>query len=219
MSDKEKERLEFLAGEGGLRRSDGYPIVCPMRITGGIYARRRIRAPGGEVRPTQDKVRAALFSILAARISGTRFLDLFAGSGAVGLEAVSRGASGVCWVEKARPVFSVLKQNVADICGPSADMGKGCEFQCVLNDAKAFLRRGFTGAPFDMIFADPPYRKGDLPGLMDAIRDGAWLTPGGVMIIEQGAGEAEAVAGGWRMVDERTYGGTRLRMFQREMKP
>ena len=87
-----------------------------MRITGGILRGRKIRTPGNKIRPTQDKVREALFSILDDKVCKAGFLDLFAGCGAVGLDAWSRGAASVYWVESDRRVLSTLKQNVQQLC-------------------------------------------------------------------------------------------------------
>jgi 16S rRNA G966 N2-methylase RsmD len=88
-----------------------------MRITSGIWGGRQVCVPKGPVRPTQDRVREALFSILQSRIGGASFLDLYAGSGAVGLDALSRGAARVCWVEGDRKVFDVLRRNVCALLG------------------------------------------------------------------------------------------------------
>jgi len=95
-----------------------------MRITGGIYCRHEIKVPKVGCRPTQDMVREALFSILGARIANCRFLDLFAGSGAVGLEALSRGAESVCWVESNRRTLALLKGNVERIAGKGREASR-----------------------------------------------------------------------------------------------
>ncbi|MBI3987315.1 MAG: RsmD family RNA methyltransferase, partial [Lentisphaerae bacterium] len=141
-----------------------------MRITGGVLGGRRLRVPSGPVRPTQDRVREALFSSLAAFIPGARVLDLFAGSGAVGLEALSRGAAFVCWVESNRRVFAVLHENIRTLAGdasarmgPKEDAGglpPGIDpavAGLVLREALDFLSAAPPEAPFDLVFADPPY--------------------------------------------------------------
>ena len=104
-----------------------------MRVTGGSISRREIRVPNG-IRPTQDKVRAALFNSLGEAIVGTRVAELFAGSGALGIEAWSRGAALVCWVESDRRVLSTLKENVQSLC-----VG-GAPTEVRLSDAVAFVK-------------------------------------------------------------------------------
>lgn len=124
-----------------------------MRVTGGILRGRRIMVPGNLARPSQDRVREALFSVLGNAVEGAEFLDLFAGTGAVGLEAWSRGAGFVCWVESNRRVLSLLRSNLRLLCGDSSTT------QIVGADAARFLRKGLAKRRFDIIFADPPYDK------------------------------------------------------------
>jgi len=116
------------------------------------------------IRPTQEKVRQALFSALGEKIEGCRFLDLFAGTGAVGLEAWSRGASSVCWVEIDARVFSVLRRNVLHLCVSQGDANgneagaSSIKTRTVRADAVKFLSKtGRESALYDVIFADPPY--------------------------------------------------------------
>jgi len=208
-----------------------------MRITGGRLRGRRIKAPAGVVRPTQDRVKEALFAMLGTRVAGVRFLDLFAGSGAVGLEAWSRGAGFVCWVESDRRVLSVLKGNVEHLCESGVRIS-GC-------DAVGFVKKRFAGRQFDIIFADPPYdrvsgiRHPEVKGrnegrgwaerLLNAVREGDMLVPGGLFILEdavavKGAECLEHESGnrglpalcpsGWVVVSERAYGDTKLRFFR-----
>ncbi len=187
-----------------------------LRIIGGAFGGRRLKVPTGiTVRPTQDRVREALFSSLQDQFPGVWFLDLFAGSGAVGLEALSRGASRVCWVEGDRRVHSILKSNVILLAGE--DVAAACRFQ----DVFAFCRswRGERG--FDIIFADPPYARttaeGTLAGrLLAEVGACGLLADKGLVIIEQGVREPEAEAEGWCLVRERSYGKSCLRMYRRE---
>ena len=125
---------------------------------------RRIKAPDGAVRPTQDRVREALFSMLGDRVPGCRFLDLFAGSGAVGIEAWSRGAAFVCWIEAHPRVCAVLKKNVSDLCD-----GRTRVLRC---NAEPFLKKWLEEEPFHIIFADPPYQRQPHEGLL-AYRSGS----------------------------------------------
>ena len=188
-----------------------------MRITGGVLGGRRLLAPAGNrVRPTQDVVRAALFSALGTRVAGCRFLDLFAGSGAVGLDAWSRGARFVCWVEADRRAFGVLQENVLALCGPDA----GDRARTVRADALRFLAAGSGGAPYDVAFADPPYdppERGDwLAALAEALARGATIAPDGLWVMETGRRCACDPPPGWALARDRTYGETRLLVLRKE---
>lgn len=187
-----------------------------MRVTGGRLRGRRLEAPPAGVRPTQDRVREALFSMLGAALDGARFLDLFAGSGAVGIDAWSRGARSVCWIESNRRVLAVLQRNVAALC----DTGAG---RVIGLDAWNALARGMAGGPFDVVFADPPYAEGPEGGQALAVRllgelrrAPRGLGPRGIVFIEQaGRFEAGACPAGWVLLRDRAYGRTRLLAFQR----
>lgn len=188
-----------------------------LRITGGGLGGRRLRVPPGDgVRPTQDRVREALFSSLQPIIQGTAFLDLFAGSGAVGLEAWSRGAERVCWVEQDRRVFATLKGNVEALLGSEAAVDCRCQ------DVFAFCRgwRGERG--FDVIFADPPYaERGAGAGLAGRLLEALsgdrqpLVAPGALLVLEQGAREPVPEAAGWEFLREREYGRTCLRTYRK----
>ncbi|MBN2301468.1 MAG: 16S rRNA (guanine(966)-N(2))-methyltransferase RsmD [Lentisphaerae bacterium] len=187
-----------------------------MRVTAGKIGGRRIRVPAGAVRPTQDRVREALFSILGDKISGCRFLDLFAGSGAVGLEAWSRGADHVSWVEADSGVFRQMKQNIKELI-------KNERSSMFRMDAIMFLNRGLE-MNFDIVFADPPYEwlcakpasQGCTAIILRALAAGAVLAEGGIVIIEQAkdASKVDAARFGWVQIDDRTYGDTRLDIFK-----
>ncbi len=188
-----------------------------LRITGGDLGGRRLRVPPGEgVRPTQDRVREALFNSLQPVIAGVAFLDLFAGSGAVGIEAMSRGARRACWVEQDRRVFATLEANVDTL------VGRGATVECRCQDVFAFCR-GWRGAHgFDVIFADPPYAAhgagAGLAGrvLTQLLAGGGHplVAPGALLVLEQGAREPAPEAVGWVLVREREYGRTCLRTYR-----
>lgn len=154
-----------------------------MRIIAGRFGSRRLAAPAGEAtRPTSDRLRETLFNVLAPRIEGCAFLDLYAGSGAVGIEALSRGALRVEFVERVPPALKMLRANLGSL-------GLKAGFRIHAGDAWAFLRRGYTGAPpaFDVIFLDPPYDAAEeyvaTLGLLGGAAEGL-LTGGGVVIAE-----------------------------------
>jgi 16S rRNA (guanine(966)-N(2))-methyltransferase RsmD len=194
-----------------------------MRITGGNLGGRLLKSPPGEARPTQDKVRQAIFSALGEFTVGVRALDLFAGCGTLGLEAWSRGAVEVVLVESDRRTLDVLKENMRQLC-PEA----GAKVRCVGSDVFKFLEiltQGKSGAGntagglFDLVLADPPY---DRPGLqrwlektLPALEAGPILRAGGFLVFEMGAYEQPAERVGWTLIWDRTYGGTRVVMYRR----
>ena len=185
-----------------------------MRVTGGELGGRRIRVPGGAVRPTQDRVREALFSSLGGRVAGARVLDLFAGTGALGIEAYSRGASTVTWVEQDPAVFRILRANVVNLCGDDPGL------RVIRRDAYRFLRQDPIGPGFDLVLADPPYRgRGQGGGagetLLPLLAAGRILEPAGCLVLEQGADEPVAEPAGWTLARDRAYGNTRLLMYTR----
>jgi 16S rRNA (guanine966-N2)-methyltransferase len=121
-----------------------------MRIISGTYRSRPLAAPAGlATRPTSDRLRGTLFNVLAPRICSAVFLDLYAGSGAVGLEALSRGAASVTFVERAAAALEVLRGNLGRL-------GIQNGFDLSRSSARAFLT-SYRGQPFDIIFLDPPY--------------------------------------------------------------
>jgi len=184
-----------------------------VRITGGILRGRTLHAPQGErVRPTSDKVRQAVFNILAhgdlaLELGGARIADLFAGTGALGLEAISRGAAFCLFVDDHAESRALLRENV-EAFG--------------LTGATKIWRRDATdlgpmspgaGGPFDLVFLDPPYRKGLIAPALQSLR-GGWLAPGAIAVAEIAADEDVPPTEGFTTLDERAYGETRV-MFLR----
>jgi 16S rRNA (guanine966-N2)-methyltransferase len=184
-----------------------------MRITAGHFKGRTLHAPEGErVRPTSDKVRQAIFNILAhgdlaLEFGGARIADLFAGTGALGLEAISRGASFCLFVDDDAESRAVLRTNV-EAFG--------------LTGATKIWRRDATdlgpmspgaGGPFDLVFLDPPYRKGLIAPALASLRAG-WLAPDALLVAETAADEDVSSPEGFTVLDDRVYGETRV-MFLR----
>jgi len=186
-----------------------------MRITGGEFCGLPLRAPKGDrVRPTQDRVREAVFSMLGAKVPGARTLDLFAGTGAMGLEAASRGAANVVWVEQDKRVAEVLKQNAAML------EKSACQANVVCDEAARFLKRRPDPAAFDLVFADPPYDWVANTGwqkIMDALASGV-LADGGLFVAEQSAGQPAWSGEGWETLRDKEYGGTRITIYRKESK-
>jgi 16S rRNA (guanine(966)-N(2))-methyltransferase RsmD len=149
-----------------------------MRIIAGTHRSRILKAPSGvETRPTSDRLRETLFNVLAPRIKGAHFLDLYAGSGAVGIEAISRGAVHVTFVEQAPPALKILRTNLASL---SITTGYRIESAKV----SAFLRAAAKSQQqFDLIFLDPPY---DLSGEYESTLStiDTLLAPEGLVIAE-----------------------------------
>jgi len=146
-----------------------------MRVIAGRYKGRRLKAPTWEgLRPTSDKLRETLFNILAPRIAGARLLDGYAGTGAVGIEALSRGAASVVFVERDRRALALLAENIAacDAAGYTIETG----------DVATVLRR-WNGAPLDLIWLDPPYDNTDTLDALDAAAHA--LAPEGLVVLER----------------------------------
>jgi len=146
-----------------------------MRIIAGEWRGRSIEAPPGmATRPTADRVRETLFSMLASRLGsfeGLRVADLFAGSGALGLEALSRGAVSATFVESDPQAGAVIRRNAEKL---------GASFQVLAGSALALPRSD----PFDLVFADPPYAAGSGSPVVAAVANACWLAPGGWMSVE-----------------------------------
>ncbi len=132
-----------------------------------------------QVRPTSDRLRETLFNVLAPRIEGSRFLDLCAGSGAVGIEALSRGAAHVTFVDRSRKMCGLIESNL-DLCGVPED-----ETEVILAEAAEFLRRASTKGEqkWDIVFFDPPYAIDYLP-VLAAFGTGALLHHEGLLVVE-----------------------------------
>ena len=157
-----------------------------MRIISGIAKGRRLQVPAtNEVRPTTDRVREALFSHLGDRVRDGIILDLFAGSGALGLESLSRGAAAVSFIEKSRTVFGCLSQNVSNL-------GFGQRCSCHLSDAMKWLKEHRHRLPqYDLIFLDPPYATDLLPLALAEIAQFRFLAPDGIIVAEHSASDKE----------------------------
>ncbi|MFC1467156.1 16S rRNA (guanine(966)-N(2))-methyltransferase RsmD [Verrucomicrobiota bacterium] len=188
-----------------------------MRITSGILGGRTVKVPIKYVRPTQERVREALFSSLAGRVTGARVLDVFAGSGALGLEAWSRGAASVTFVEKQGVVFNTLRANVESLKknGPDGTVS------CIKMDALLFLKKPSAGQ-YDLIFVDPPYDDDVFEATLNGIAAKSLLAPGGLLVYEMRSKkwlvkaplEFLAASDQWELVKQKTYGEACLLMIQ-----
>lgn len=150
-----------------------------MRVIGGAYRSRRLRTvTGPDVRPTSDRLRETLFNVLGARVRDSRFLDLCAGSGAVGIEALSRGARHAVFVEQSRRACEVIEANLGAL-------GIADQATLICRDAMAALKQpGLASAPFDLVFFDPPYASGLYPTVLNRLAEGALVAGGGLVVVE-----------------------------------
>ena len=156
-----------------------------MRIIAGLYRSRQLKSPAGlATRPTSDRLRETLFNVLAPRITGARFLDLYAGSGAVGMEALSRGAAAVTFVERSAPALKILRENLQNLgIREHAHVYAG---RAGAEMVGAFLRSAERGG-FDIVFLDPPYdAAGEYEKTLNLLSEstGKWLSAGAVVIAE-----------------------------------
>lgn len=184
-----------------------------MRITGGTLGGRTLEVPRGDaIRPTQDRVREALFSMLQCEIPGAEFLDLFAGTGSAGLEALSRGAASATFVEMNPRHLAVLRHNL-ELLGANAGAAT-----VVRADAYRWIAN-YAGAGFTVAFADPPYALGEDRGYASVLATLAArgvVRPGGLFIAEMTAVQRAEETAGWELLRDRTYGKTRLSVWRRE---
>jgi len=169
-----------------------------LRIIGGEWRGRKLTFPDVEgLRPTTDRVRETLFNWLQPVIQGARCLDLFAGSGALGMEALSRGAAVVQFIDRERRAVQSLKENLALL--------RSTRGEVLQVDALSYLRG--EARPFDVVFLDPPFRQGLLQPCLEQLCQGGWLAEHGRIYIEveQEGGEPE-MPEGWEMVRRKQAG-------------
>ena len=176
-----------------------------VRIIAGRWRGRRIPVPDlPELRPTPDRVRETLFNWLQGALPGTRCLDLFAGSGLLGLEALSRGAAEVVAVERSPRAADALRRAATELGATG--------LQVRVEEAQAYLRG--TPRPFDIVFLDPPFASDLLPGLLAQLTAG-WLAPAAWVYLESGTGEAvSALPPGWEAYREGRAGEVHYRLVR-----
>lgn len=177
-----------------------------LSVTAGVHRGRRLRVPPG-IRPTTDRVRAAVFDALQGP-PPERVLDLFAGSGAFGIEALSRGAAHACFIERSRRAAVAIKQNLALL-------GLNDNASIVVGDARRVALA--RGAPFGLVFADPPYADDPWVRLFDVLEIPGVLTHDARVVTETSSRRGAPVAPfGWRCLKERRHGDTTFAIYIRE---
>ena len=176
-----------------------------MRVIAGQAKGRELVAPKGmRVRPTSDRVRQSLMDILAPWTVGRVWLDLFAGTGAVGIEALSRGARRVVFVENDRRALSALEANLR-----RTGLMDGADVRR-LSVAQALPALAAEGWSFDVIFADPPYERGLVDETVSRVGSMSLLAPGGLLVVQHSSRERPVAPSGWRVVREASFGETVL---------
>ena len=199
-----------------MRFSDPKPShrLAGLRIVGGVHRGRRLAVPFGDVvRPTSDRAREALFNILSHggfAAGGLPFadrpvLDAFAGTGAFGLEALSRGASAAAFIDNGREALAALRRNISAL-------GEGDRAHVIRGDATRPPRAGFACA---LAFLDPPYRSGLAAAALAGLAAAGWLAGDALAVVEIAASEEFASPAGFARVDERLYGAARLVVLRR----
>ena len=187
-----------------------------MRIVGGRLRGRALAAPKSQgIRPTADRLRESLFNILthahADPVAGARVLDLFAGTGALGLEAVSRGAAFALFVDDGAEARALLRQNVEAL-------GLAAVTKIFRRDATK-LGPAHPVEPFSLVFLDPPYGKGLAEKALVSAWDGGWLSPDAMLVVEEAAETEFSVPEGFAELDRRGYGDSKIVLAKLTGKP
>lgn len=180
-----------------------------MRIDAGSHKGTKLIAPqGADVRPTSDRARQAIFNMLTHRfdaVRGAKVLDAFAGSGALGLEALSRGAESLVAFELAKPALEALKHNIK----ACHEIARTLIFTCdARNPPSAASQKHY--APCSLVFLDPPYEKGLIPPTLAGLRDAGWIAPDALIVAEMAAWEDLPEIAGFVAEGERRYGKSKV---------
>lgn len=185
-----------------------------LRIIGGIWRGRRLQFPDVDgLRPTGDRIRETLFNWLAPEIQGARCLDLFAGSGALGLEALSRGAALSLLIERDTKAAAQLKANLALL---HKDSDRGEAGRVLQQDALSWLQQGNQEAPYHIIFIDPPFTLNLWQAVIDALEKGNWLAEDATIYIEAGRDSEYHPPINWQLHRDKTTGAVSYKLFYRE---
>jgi 16S rRNA (guanine966-N2)-methyltransferase len=189
-----------------------------MRIVAGLYRGRALTAPAGlATRPTADRTRQAVFNVLehaawSPGLRGARVIDLFAGSGALGLEALSRGADFCLFVETDAAARGAIRDNLEALAPDGALFGRS---RIHRRDATDLGKKpAGDGAPFDLAFLDPPYAGGLGERALASLAQNGWLKAGAICVFERAAAESAPAAAGFEALDDRRYGAARVHVLR-----
>ena len=179
-----------------------------MKVTGGIAKGRRLKIPKAYLRPTSEKVKEALFNILREKVKGSFFLDLYAGTGGIGMDALSHGAGRVIFVESNPFSIKTLRENISAL-------GFRDKAEIIALDSVAFLEKAIVREErFDIIFLDPPYHTGELDRIFKILSKGEVLNKSGILIAEHFKKKSlPEEVGHLRLLKEYRYGDTVLTLF------
>lgn len=178
--------------------------IALVRITGGVLKGKRLIYPGSGLRPTKEMTRQAIFNVLGGSVIGARVYDLFAGGGALGIEAISRGAEKAVFVENNKSVLRFLKENVAGL--KNVRIIRGDVFKVVPKLEKT---------EFDIVFADPPYSRGLAKRLVEMVAHNRLVKTGGLLVIEHSQEDLPVAPDGWERIKTKVYGETMVTFFRR----
>ncbi|MEO0071272.1 MAG: 16S rRNA (guanine(966)-N(2))-methyltransferase RsmD [candidate division WOR-3 bacterium] len=175
-----------------------------MQVTGGRLKGRRLLYPRTEIRPTKGITRQAIFNILGEKVVGARVCDLFAGGGALGIEALSRGAREVVFIEKSPEAVHFIKENLKGLEGCRVIKGDVCRVLSKMSNKQ-----------FDIILADPPYEKGLVAKTLELIIKNRLVALGGILVMEHSKKEPPATPEVWEKFQQRRYGESVVTFFRR----
>ncbi|RUT31196.1 16S rRNA (guanine(966)-N(2))-methyltransferase RsmD [Arsenicitalea aurantiaca] len=184
-----------------------------MRIIAGRFRGKALLSPSDDsIRPTSDRARESLFNIIASRLGphleGMQVLDLFAGTGALGLEAISRGASGAVFVDIGAEARGLIRDNIEAL-------GAAGIAKLLRRDATSLGAAGTMG-PFDLVFLDPPYGQGLGEKALASARGGGWFAPGALIVLEESADVDLDPGPGFVLEDRRVYGAAAIHLLRPE---
>ena len=183
-----------------------------MKITGGQIKGRILAAPKNlDIRPSSNKVRAAIFNIIGQELSGTRVLDLFSGTGILGIEALSRGAALGVFVDYAKQSMALMRKNLL-LCGYE-HKGSICKWDLARGLPK---NRAFLDTTYDLVFLDPPYGSHLVAGLIEKLARSERLASGALIVLETGKDSTIRPCSPLILVETRTYGDTKISIFKKE---
>lgn len=176
-----------------------------MRIVGGRFRGRSLKGPRGDaIRPTSDRLRETIFNVLAHAygdpVACARVLDLFAGTGAMGIEALSRGAAFALFVDDGAEARGIIRENVEAL-------GLGGSTRLFRRDATR-MGKATPNEPFGLVFCDPPYGRDLAPRALRSCAEGGWLAPGALVVVEEAQGVEAALPEGFAEIERRDYGET-----------
>ena len=183
-----------------------------MKITGGQIRGRVLAAPKNlEIRPSSNKVREAIFNIIGQDLSGSRVLDMFSGTGLLGIEALSRGATLAVFVDDAKQSLSLIKKNLARCRYENS--GQICKWDL----SKGLPEKGpYLDVTYDLVFLDPPYRRHLAAGLIEELSASARLAPGALIVLETGKTAETKHVLPLHLLETRIYGDTKLSIYKKK---